>query len=407
MVAFKANVGADTTPLLISGVAVTIVGGTSATIQWTTNEASDSQVEYGPTSSYGSATILNTALVTAHSVLVSGLSPSTTYHYRVDSRDALGNLATSADFSFVTLDTIPPTVTITNPGNGTTVNDMITFTVAASDNVGVAGVQYYLDNVPLGAEQTTSPYSLSWNTTTASDGAHTLKAVARDGAGNTGQSAVITVQVSNSPVVAFKQAAGTTNDATSTTVTRAFATATTAGNLIVAAVSWGSSNSLTCSDSQGNVYTTIPVQYDVSKNQSLGICYAANIKGDAVTVTATFNGTAPNRRLLIQEYTGIATDNPVDVTAKNNANGTTTADGITSTAAITTASGDLIFGAVMNNTGLTSIQAGTNFALRCATGGADLATEDMVQNIAGSVAATWTFSRADRYLAQIVAFKHR
>ena len=164
---------------------------------------------------------------------------------------------------------------------------------------------------------------------------------------------------------------------------------------------------MTCSDTQGNAYTTIPVQYDATKNQSLGICYAANIKGGAVTVTATFNGTPPYRRLLIHEYSGIATVTPVDVTAKNNANGTTTANSITSTAAVTTAAGDLIFGAVMDDAGVNTIRAGTNFTLRGTVNGADLAGEDTIQSAAGSTAATWTFSIADRYLAQMVALKHR
>src|SRR5437879_5454962 len=135
-------------------------------------------------------TTLDPALVTSHSVTVPGLTGRTTYHYRVDSRDAAGNLATSGDFTVTTaaLDTTPPTITLTSPINGATVVGTITLTVTASDNVGVGGVQYYLDNVPLGAEQTVSPYSMSWNTTTTTDGAHTLKAGARDTTGNTGQS---------------------------------------------------------------------------------------------------------------------------------------------------------------------------------------------------------------------------
>src|SRR5262249_8225725 len=49
----------------------------------------------------------------------------------------------------------------------------------------------------LGAEATTSPYSLSWNTTTASNGLHTVTAVARDAAGNTATAAAVTVTVFN------------------------------------------------------------------------------------------------------------------------------------------------------------------------------------------------------------------
>src|SRR5438445_4000470 len=95
---------------VISGVTVTSLSATSATIQWTTNTASDSQVEYGLTTSYGSTTTLNPALVTSHSAALSGLTDSTTYHYRVKSKDASGNLSVSSDSTFTTLDATPPIV---------------------------------------------------------------------------------------------------------------------------------------------------------------------------------------------------------------------------------------------------------------------------------------------------------
>ena len=89
----------------------TSVAATTATILWTTNEPADSQVEYGTTTAYGSSTALDTTKVTSHSVALSGLSPNTLYHYRVKSKDASGNLATSADFTFTTLaDTTPPVI---------------------------------------------------------------------------------------------------------------------------------------------------------------------------------------------------------------------------------------------------------------------------------------------------------
>ncbi len=94
---------ADTTPPTISGVAFSNLSSSGASITWTTNEAADSQVEYGTTSAYGQVTALNTALVTSHSVGLSGLTASTLYHYRVKSRDAAGNLTVSADFTFITL----------------------------------------------------------------------------------------------------------------------------------------------------------------------------------------------------------------------------------------------------------------------------------------------------------------
>lgn len=74
----------------------------SASITWTTDVPADSQVEYGTTTSYGSRSSLNTTLVVNHSVGLSGLARFTTYHYRVYSRDAAGQLTVSGDLTFTT-----------------------------------------------------------------------------------------------------------------------------------------------------------------------------------------------------------------------------------------------------------------------------------------------------------------
>ena len=54
-----------------------------------------------------------------------------------------------------------------------------------------------VDGAPLGAEDPTAPYSVSWDTTAALNGTHTLTAVARDAAGNTTTSAPVSVTVDN------------------------------------------------------------------------------------------------------------------------------------------------------------------------------------------------------------------
>src|SRR5213075_3193859 len=54
-----------------------------------------------------------------------------------------------------------------------------------------------LDGANLGAEDTSAPYSVTWNTTTVGNGSHTLSAVARDAAGNRTTATTITVQVNN------------------------------------------------------------------------------------------------------------------------------------------------------------------------------------------------------------------
>ena len=95
-------------------------------------------------------------------------------------------------------DTTPPTVSITAPASGATVSGTaVTVAATASDNVGVAGVQFKLDGANLGAEDTTSPYSVAWNSTTATNGSHTLTEVARDAAGNMTTSAGVSVTVNN------------------------------------------------------------------------------------------------------------------------------------------------------------------------------------------------------------------
>jgi hypothetical protein len=74
---------------------------------WGTNEPADSQVEYGPTTAYGFTTALDLTLGTSHIQVLSGLAPGTLYHYRVKSRNAAGQLATSPDFTFTTLLGLP------------------------------------------------------------------------------------------------------------------------------------------------------------------------------------------------------------------------------------------------------------------------------------------------------------
>ncbi|MCX8174265.1 MAG: S8 family serine peptidase [Thermoplasmata archaeon] len=105
--------GSDTTPPVISNVAASGITANSATITWTTDEASTSVVEYGTTTSYGQ-TATGASGVTSHSVTLSGLTASTTYYYRVKSTDAAGNTATSSGYSFTTLANSSDVVTLTD-----------------------------------------------------------------------------------------------------------------------------------------------------------------------------------------------------------------------------------------------------------------------------------------------------
>jgi hypothetical protein len=94
-------------------------------------------------------------------------------------------------------DETPPTVTITAPLGGASVAGTLAIAVSATDNVGVAGVQFRVDGANLGAEVTVVPYAVSWDTTAALNGTHVLIAVARDAAGNTATADPVTVTVNN------------------------------------------------------------------------------------------------------------------------------------------------------------------------------------------------------------------
>jgi hypothetical protein len=123
-----------------------------------------------------------------------------THTLRAVARDAAGNIGTSASVTVTVRDITPPTVTMTAPSPGATVSGAVAVSGSASDIGGVAGVQFQLDGVNLGAEDTTAPYSVTWDTSTAADGSHALAAFARDTAGNTTTSSSITVTVSNDTI---------------------------------------------------------------------------------------------------------------------------------------------------------------------------------------------------------------
>ena len=107
---FRTLAGADVTPPTISNIRVINITENSADILWDTNEPATSRVEYGLTTSYGLSTATLAALVTSHSVPLSGLLPNTLYHFRVSSADSSGNEAVSTDNTFTTAIAVPPPV---------------------------------------------------------------------------------------------------------------------------------------------------------------------------------------------------------------------------------------------------------------------------------------------------------
>ena len=137
--------------------------------------------------------------------------------------DAAGNVGQSSNVVVnIVKDTTAPTVSLTAPGNGTTLSGTVAITASASDNIGVTKVEFYANGSLLYAGNV-APYSYSWNTTSVADGSYPLTAKAYDAAGNIGQSPAVTITVKN----------GTTSTDTTAPSLTAFTMPATAASLSV------------------------------------------------------------------------------------------------------------------------------------------------------------------------------
>lgn len=214
--------------------------------------------------------------------------------------------------------------------------------------------------------------------------------------------------------IARVQNSGSTNDASGNNLTRAYTSNVTSGNLLAVAISWDTASTtftFTCSDSRGNSYTNIGQNWlDAANEQATSVCYATANSSGANTVTVTWPASVSFRRIIVSEYSGVATINPVDV-VQGVGGGTATSgtNGVSSGSAVTTQNGNLIYGIVQDTSGFsTAITAGTGFNIGTVlpeSTGFDFAVEDQVQTTAGSTAATFTFGNTHKFNAGFVAFK--
>jgi hypothetical protein len=151
----------------------------------------------------GTKTVVVTGGPAAYSVAVSGMSDGTVIATIAAgaARDAVGtgSAASTSTDNQVTFDATAPTVAITAPADGATVRGAIGIVASASDSSGIVGVQFEIDGVALGAEDTAPPFERSWDTTSASDRIHRLTAVARDAVGHRKTSSPVQVSVANGP----------------------------------------------------------------------------------------------------------------------------------------------------------------------------------------------------------------
>jgi hypothetical protein len=289
----------------------------SAVLDWaaaTDNVAvSEYRVHRSTTSGFTASAANRVATVTSGTTYTdSPLTPGT-YYYRVIAADEAGNAGAASPQASAVVENTAPNVSVTAPAAGSLVRGTVNVTATASDNVGVQSVQFRVDGNNVGSADTTSPYALSLDTTTLSNGSHQLSAVARDAAGNTRTSSNVAITVDNAqPTVAITQPANNATISGTTAVTAtasdnvavqsvAFqvdgatvATDTSAPYTLSAETSWLNDGSHTISavatDTAGNTRTaTISVTVD---NNAPTVSISSPAAGATVSGTTTVTATA-------------------------------------------------------------------------------------------------------------------
>ncbi len=120
---YQARYEPDLAPPAITNVHASPYTGGVVTLTWTTDEPSSSRIDYGDTPDSLALSATDAALVTTHAIMLTGLTPNTTYYYRVTSADASGNAATypaaGESLSFTMPSRVLVETTVTDYGAGT------------------------------------------------------------------------------------------------------------------------------------------------------------------------------------------------------------------------------------------------------------------------------------------------
>lgn len=129
-------------------------------------------------------------------VLDSAIVPNGSHTFTATASDNSGNssiasISVNVNNALVS-DTIPPSVKITAPSNGSKALTNVAVYVNASDNIKVVKVELYADGTLVSAA-TSAPFTTKWNTKKVSAGAHSIQCKAYDGAGNSASSEAVIV----------------------------------------------------------------------------------------------------------------------------------------------------------------------------------------------------------------------
>lgn len=336
--------------------------------------------------------------------------------------------ATASNYTVAAADvgsTLRASVTATNSGGSSTAASALTATVTGSVTITTtslpAGQKSSVYSATLAVAGGVSPYTwsivsgtlpaglalapstgvISGTPTTA--GTSSFTAQVRDGNAQIGTKALSIVITAAAGGIAMVQSTSVQGTRVPS-LALAFPAANTAGNLIVAFVRMSSSSqTVSITDSAGNVYADAVSQVQNADGHQVHLFYARNIAGGANTVTATFTATNTHPWMAVYEYRGLSTTNPLDRTAAAQGSDANPTTGPT---AATTSSNELIFagmGFQSNYGGVAA--AGASYTLaQQNTATSRAANETALASVTGSYTAALGLSSPATWTAVVATF---
>src|SRR6266404_2502869 len=379
--------GANTTPstLVITNVQTTSITTSSSQIVWATNVPANSSVDYGTTTAFGNSTPVDSAMVTSHQIMPSGLSAGTSYYYQVNSTDSKGNHGHGGNKFNTTGFSVSGTINPTSAGNGAAVAlSGAASATSTADNLG----NYTFAGLPNGS-YTVTPKHTGYAFTPGNQSA-TVNGANVSGVNFTATSQTFSISGTISPVAGGSGATVMLSGAASATTTADSSGAYTFNGLTSASYTITPSNA---------GYSFTPVSQNVT--MSTANVSGVNFTDTAVAVAPTIT-TQPASQTVTTGQTAAFTvattgSSPLSYQWRKNGTGILGATSSSYTTPATTISDNgAQFSVVVSNTAGSATSAAATLTVNAATVAPSITTQPANQTVTAgqtasfSVAATGT-----------------
>jgi len=403
-------------PTVPGGLTGTATSSTAATVSWSPSTDDTGVIAYDMVRN---GVVVASVAGTSTSYSDTALTPATTYQYSVSARDAAGNTSGPSATVSITTASPPDDFSIAaSPGSvavsaGTLASTTVTTTVVAGSAIPLT---LTASGMPGGTLVSFNPSAITSGgssavtigTSSSTPVGTALITITATGSGIS-HTTTISLTVNPPPTTgpALIQSASATEVTSSTALTAAFTSASTAGHLLVlsASVYTGATNTITSvTDSAGDTWTRIASKFVSGHNSDGELWYSANTK--AVASVTAHTASASTMALTVQEFSGVATVNALDVSIGASGTGTTANSGsITSTGA-----NDLLVGFIAGHGSAQTIAVTSlGYLLQpqaTSTGSiATLVSGYQVQGAPGPMVMSGTFTTAMYWAAGVAAFR--